>query len=91
MDEYLGDAFLFRHAQQRIEMCKLRVHASLARQPQQMQAAPARVVHGGEKHRVPKEFTGGNHHVDARDVHLDDASGSDIQMADLAIAHLAIR
>jgi len=36
-----------------------------------------------------KEFSVLNHQVDARDIHVNDAAGADIEMADFAIAHLA--
>ena len=37
-----------------------------------------------------EKFAAGDELVDARDVHLHDAAGADIQMADFAVAHLAL-
>jgi broad specificity polyphosphatase/5'/3'-nucleotidase SurE len=36
------------------------------------------------------EFIGGDQGVDARDVHLHDAAGADVEVADFAVAHLAV-
>src|ERR1700730_10348695 len=38
-----------------------------------------------------KEFAVPNQQLNARAVHVHDASGADIEMADLAIAHLIVR
>src|SRR5579863_7841205 len=48
-------------------------------------------MHRSEKHGVLKKFAGSDHRVDAGYIHLDDAPGPDIQMADFAIPHLALR
>src|SRR5271169_3998669 len=72
-------------------MRKLRVHATRAAQSQQVQPAPARVMHGSEKHWVSREFAGSDHGVDACHIHLDDAPRSDIHVADFAVPHLALR
>ena len=36
-----------------------------------------------------KEFPVLDHQVEARDVHVHDAAGADVQVADFAVAHLA--
>ncbi len=36
------------------------------------------------------EFAGSDHRVDARDVHLHDAAGADVEVADFAVAHLPV-
>ena len=56
-----------------------------------MQAPPAgaRVFHGSDQRRVGKEVAVLDHQVDAGDVHVNDASGADIQMPDLTVPHLS--
>ena len=70
-------------------MRELRVHAAIARKPQQMQAVRARVAHAIEQHGVSEKFSRRDHHVDARYIHLDDPPGADVQVPHFAIAHLA--
>ncbi len=36
------------------------------------------------------ELAGGDQRVDARDVHLHNAAGADVQVADFAVAHLSV-
>src|SRR5271156_2010619 len=52
--------------------------------------ACARMLHGGEQHRMLKEFTILDHQVNAGDVHVNDAPGADIEMPDFAVAHLPL-
>ncbi len=56
-----------------------------------MQAAlaGAGVLHGVEQHGMREQFAVLDHQVDAGDVHVDDAAGADVEVADLAVAHLA--
>ena len=85
-------AFLLRHLQQRVKMRELRVDAALAREPQQMQAPRARVMHGGEQQdRIAKEIARLDHQVDPHHVHQQHPPRADVQVADFAVAHLAIR
>ena len=81
-----------RDAQQGIEMLLVRVDAAVRDQAEQMQLASAfaRPLHGLHDGRVFLEFAGGDGHVDARDVHLHDAAGANVQMAHFAVAHLAV-
>ena len=65
------------------------MHAAVAEQPHQMEMAAAGALHRFDQQRVREELARRDHQVDARDVHVDDAAGADVQMADFAVAHLA--
>ena len=93
VNEDARDAILLRHCQQRVQMSLVRVNASVREQTKEVQAASAaaRILHGSEQHWVGKEFAVLDHQLDPRAVHMDDASSADVEMADLAISHLAIR
>ena len=66
------------------------MHAAIAAQAHQMQAMSLGVLHGREQDGILKEVAGSDHLVDARDVHVDDSAGADVQMPDFAVAHLAL-
>ena len=51
-------------------------------------AAGAGILHGVEQHGMGEEFAVLDHQVDAGDVHVHDAAGADVEMADFAVAHL---
>ena len=72
-------------------MGELRVHAALAGEPQQVQAARARVTHAVEQRRVAEEFARFDHPVDARHVHQHHAAGADVEVSHFAVAHLPFR
>ena len=74
-------------------MCLLRVHTAIGYQPEKMQpaASGAGVFHGSHERWIGKEVAVLNHQVNAGDVHVDDASGSNIQVANFAVTHLAFR
>ena len=42
------------------------------------------------QHWMREELAIVNHQVDARDVHVHDASGANVEMPDLAVAHLPL-
>ncbi len=65
------------------------VHAAVAEEAEQMELAGAAAFHGFAEQRLALEFAAGDELVNARDVHVHDAAGADIQMADFAIAHLS--
>ena len=88
VDENVLHLVFARHAQQLEQMLDVRMHAAVAHQPDQMQLASAAALHRVEQQRLAEEFAAGDQLVDARDVHLDDAAGADIQVAHFAIAHL---
>src|SRR5664279_4254193 len=70
----------------------LRVHAPIGHQPEKMQAplAGACMFHGIEQHRMREEFAVADHQINARDVHVEDTAGTNIEMTDLAVAHLTL-
>ena len=57
----------------------------------QTPSARARVFHRVSEHRVGEEFSVLNHQLNARAVHVHDAAGADVEVADFAVAHLAVR
>jgi hypothetical protein len=69
----------------------LRVHAAVGDEAEEVQAslAGAGVLHGVEQHRMLEKFSVLDHQIDAGDVHVHDAAGADVEMANLAVAHLA--
>src|SRR5215470_13964026 len=73
-------------------MINVRVDAALGEQSKNVQASftAARMLHGREQNGVAEELAILDHQVDARDVHVNDAPGTDVEMADLAITHLAV-
>ena len=83
-------AVLLGHAQQRVKMVLVRVHAAVRKQPEQVQppVPGAGLGHRIEQHRVFLEFTVLDHEIDLGDVHVHDAPGADVEVADLAVAHL---
>ena len=91
VDENALDLIFAGHAQQRVEMFDVRVDAAIADEAEQVQLARAATFHGFEKQRLAREFAGGDELINARDVHVHDASGADIQVAHFAIAHLSFR
>src|ERR1700730_16319235 len=54
----------------------------------QSSLANSRMFHGGEQNGMREELTVPDHQVDASDIHMDDAAGANVEMSDLAIAHL---
>ncbi len=64
------------------------MHAAIAAQAHQVQAMRARVAHGFQEHGLLVELAGRDHHVQARDIHLNDTPGADVQVADLGVTHL---
>ena len=68
------------------------VNAAVGDQAEEMQLASAlaRALHGLHDGRILGEFAGGDLRVDAGDVHLHDAAGADVEVADFAVAHLAV-
>ena len=90
VDEDAVQAILLRHLQQRIEMRLLRMHAAVRNQSEQMQPAfaGARMLHRVQQHGMREELAVLDHQIDAGDVHVHDAAGADVEMADFAVAHL---
>ena len=78
--------------EQGVEMALVGVDSAIGEQAEQMQLAIALAGanHGLGDHRVRGELAAGNQRVDAGDVHVDDAARADVEMADFAVAHLAV-
>ena len=93
MHENAIQSVLLRHLQQRIEMRLLRVHTAVGNQPEQMQSplSRSRMLHRIQQHGMRKQFPVLDHQIDARDVHVHDASGANVQMPDLTVPHLPLR
>jgi hypothetical protein len=87
------DAVEFGSAQERVEMLLMRVNAVIREQPYQVQAAAvlASFMHGFGDGGEVREFIRRNQGVNPCDVHANDASRTNVQMANLAVAHLSIR
>jgi hypothetical protein len=64
------------------------MHPAVAAQAEDVQTSLGAVLHGPAQGRVFADIAAGDQLIDARDLHLDDAPGADIEMADLAVAHL---
>src|SRR5215470_2094643 len=73
-------------------MSLLGVNASIGNESEQMQpsTARARMLHGGNQCWIGEKVPVLDHQINACDVHVHDSSGPDIQVADLAVAHLAL-
>src|SRR6202030_3702981 len=70
-------------------MIYVRVHATVAKQTHEMQLTPTAALHGLLKERHTLQLLIGDEQIDARDVHVHDSAGADIEVADFAVAHLA--
>jgi hypothetical protein len=90
MDDNVGDAFALGHCKERVKVGVVGVDAAVADEAHEMEAARAGVGHGGFESGIVAEIAVADHPVDAGDVHLDDAAGADVEMADFGVAHLAI-
>src|SRR5664279_4835746 len=56
----------------------------------QFAAANARIFHRLDEYGMREEFAIQDHQVDARNVHMNDAPGTHIQVANLAVSHLPL-
>src|SRR5215472_1408612 len=68
-----------------------RMHPPVRHKPHEVEGSPVRsgVVHGPGHDFILEEFSCFYGVVDPRNVHADDASRPDIEVADLAVTHLA--
>src|SRR6202007_838278 len=69
-------------------MLDVRMDAAIANEADQMKLPVAAALHRFEKQRLAKKLAARDERVDSRDVHMNDAARSHIQMAHFAIAHL---
>src|SRR5712671_3505704 len=72
-------------------MSLLRMHTSIGDQAEQMKSpfSDACMLHRGQQNGMREELAVLDHQVDASDVHVHDATGPDVEMSDLAVAHLS--
>src|SRR5438477_1647905 len=90
MHKHSIDISLFCHSEQGVQVLLRRMHASVRDQSDEMQrgASSLSVFHRLNEGVVAKELTGFDSMIDARGVHADYASRSDVQVPDLAVPHL---
>ena len=71
-------------------MVLVRMHATIGEQSEEMQPAlaGARRRHRVDQRRVCEKLTILDHQIDLGDVHVHDAAGADVEVADFAVAHL---
>src|SRR6202046_925281 len=89
MDENIFDFIFARHLQEREEMIDVRMDAAVADKAEKVELTRATAFHGFEKQRLARKFAVGDELIDSRAVHVNDAAGPDIQVADFAVAHLS--
>ena len=87
-----GTLALGAQIDQREEMLVDRVDAAGADEPHEVDRAARLlgVIARGDKHAVVEERPVANRFADAHEVLHDDAAGAEVQMADLAVAHLPL-
>ena len=86
------DSTVVRHFHHGENVPDMAVHAAVGQQTENVQGlAVRRIVKGGSIDRVSKECTVHDGLCDAREVLKHDAAGADVRVADLAVAHLAVR
>src|SRR6185437_6909179 len=90
VNPHMLDAFGFGQTEQGVEMVEMGVDAAVAAQAEQMELPAAGMVHRAQQGGVAVEAPIGNGLIEAGDVHLHDAAGADVQVTDLAVAHLTL-
>ena len=91
VDEHVFKLFALRHAHDGIEMFGEGVHAAIADEAHDVEtAALSGMVHEDLEDGVIVDFARRDHAVDTGHIHLDDAAGTDVEVADFGVAHLAI-
>jgi hypothetical protein len=72
-------------------MSLIRMHAAVREQAKEMQLATtgAGVLHSIEQHGMLEEFAVLDHQLNASGVHVNDAPGTNVEVTDFAVAHLA--
>src|SRR5690348_14570992 len=75
-----------------MQMGLVGMHTTVRDQAKKMQPAAARagVFHGREQRWIGEELSVLNQELDAGAVHMDDPAGTDVEMADFAVSHLAV-
>src|SRR5262249_6380403 len=90
VQEHALNLILLRQLDERVKVALVRMHAAVGHESEEMKlpATGARVLHRFEQRRVLEELAALNHQRDARSTQMHDAPGANVQMADLAVAHL---
>ena len=75
-----------------MKMSLIGMDSAIRHQSKKMQLPPARtrILHRVQQHRLGEELAILNHQLDAGAVHVNNAPGADVEMADFAVAHLAV-
>ena len=89
VDDEVVDAPLSRQLHERLEVALGRVHAAARDEPDQVHARG--VPHRGLERLVLRQRPVLDRGVDAREVLRDDRAGAEVEVADLGVAHLALR
>ncbi len=92
VDEDALKAVLAGSAKEGVEVLLVGVDAAVGDEAEEMKLAAAVLgaLHGSDDGGVLLEFVFRDELVDAGDVHVDDAAGAEIEVADFAVAHLAV-
>ena len=93
VDVDLGDALLLRHLEQRVEVTLVAVHAARGDEAHEMNRAALflGILHDGDERLVLEEIAVLDVARDARELLVDEAARADVRVADLGVAHLAVR
>ncbi len=91
VDKNALNFILASHPQQRKKMLDMRVDTAVTYKSNEVKLPLAAALHRVEKQRLARKLAARDKRFDARDVHVNDAPRTHIQMAHLAIAHLAFR
>ena len=91
VDENFLDLLLLGQFEQREEMRDVGVHAAVAEQADEVELALAAALHGLLEQRNEAELLVGDEQFDAGDVHVHDATGADVEVADFASCPSALR
>jgi hypothetical protein len=83
-------AGLLGHFKQREEVLDMGMYAAVAEQSHEVQLMAAAAIHGLLEQREVLELLVGDEQIEARDVHVHDASRAHVHVADFAVAHLAV-
>ncbi len=93
VDEDAGEALAGGEAEEGVEVAGVGVDAAVRQEADEVKR-PASLpceVHGSEEGGVGEEGAVGDSGVDAGHVHADDPAGAEVEVADLGVAHLAVR
>ena len=91
VDVHATHTALLRHFQERVQVLLMAVDAAVGQKTDQMECAlRTHAIHRLDQHRVGKQRAVLDGAVDAHDVLVHDASRSEIEVADFAVAHLTV-